>query len=215
MFPPPCFSIKNVFSNPGLTTKELLTPLCAPPVLVAVIVYVPTLEIVIECEARTPAVNAKVVPPPDDIVPVEVMFTVPEKPVATFPSTSNAVMVILKGTPAVWVPIFPPPNAATTKLFTLPALTANELLVPNSTPDVFVAVIVNVPVFDIVTLCVERTPDVNAAVVPLPALNVPVDVISTVLVNEVTVLLKASFAVTLIANEVPTVCVEIFPPAVD
>jgi hypothetical protein len=56
-----------------------------------VIVKVPVFEIVTECEARTPLVNAAVVPLPAESVPVELMETVlpaPEKEVTVFPYKS-------------------------------------------------------------------------------------------------------------------------------
>ena len=53
--------------------------------------------------------------------------------------------------------------------------------VPLPTPPALsVAVIVKLPVSDMVTLWEANTPLVNVAVVPLPADRVPVDVISTV-----------------------------------
>jgi hypothetical protein len=88
----------------------------------------------------------------------------------------------------------------------------NELLVPVSLDPVFVAVIVKLPVLEIVTLCEANTPAVNAAVVPLPEESVPVEVMFTVPVNPVTVLLFASRAVTLIVNAFPAICVAIAPP---
>ncbi len=54
----------------------------------------------------------------------------------------------------------------------------------------------------------DNTPDEKLAVVPLPADKVPVEVISTVPVNEVTVLLSVSWAVmVVILKEEPAVCV--------
>ncbi len=65
-----------------MTVNELLVPFWAPPVVrVAVIVKLPVLEMVTACEARTPVVKAAVVPEPAESVPVEVMSTVPVKPV--------------------------------------------------------------------------------------------------------------------------------------
>ena len=66
--------------------------------------------------------------------------------------------------------------------------TRKALLVPLSEPAVLVAVIVKVPVLEIVTLCDASTPAVKAAVVPPPAESVPVEVMLTVPVKLVTVL---------------------------
>ncbi len=69
---------------------------------------------------------------------------------------------------------------------------------PPNPPALSVAVMVKLPVFDIVTLWEASKPLVNVAVVPLPADNVPVEVTSTVFpapVNCVAVLLFASSAV--------------------
>ena len=67
------------------STQEVLSDIAAalsvPLVRVAVIVNDPVFEIVTEWVARTPAVNAAVVPLPEVSVPVEVMSTVPVKPV--------------------------------------------------------------------------------------------------------------------------------------
>ena len=66
---------------------------------------------------------------------------------------------------------------------------------PPNPPALSVAVIVKLPVFDIVTLWEANTPLVKVAVAPLPADRVPVEVISAVLpapVNAVTVLLLES-----------------------
>ncbi len=92
----------------------------------------------------------------------------------------------------------------------------NELLVPFwAPPMVRVAVIVKLPVFEIVTACDARTPFVNAAVAPEPAESVPVDVMFTVFpapVKPVTVLLLASRAVMRMLKPVPAVWVPIAPP---
>ena len=72
-----------------------------------------------------------------------------------------------------------------------------SLPVPNP-PTLSVAVMVKLPVLVMVTLWEANIPLVNVAVVPLPADNVPVDVMSAVLpapVKAVTVLLLASSAV--------------------
>jgi hypothetical protein len=75
------------------------------------------------------------------------------------------------------------------------AVTEKLLLVPLSLDPVFAAVRVKLPALEIVTLWFDKTPAVNAAVVPLPEVIVPVDEISTVPINEVTVLLFTSWAV--------------------
>jgi len=62
--------------------------------------------------------------------------------------------------------------------------------------------------------CEDSTPDVNAAVVPLPAEKRDVDVISTVPVKFVTVRPPESWAVILTLNDVPAVCVPSAPPPV-
>ncbi len=66
---------------------------------------------------------------------------------------------------------------------------------PPKPPALSVAVMVKLPVFDIVTLWEANTPLVNVAVVPFPADNVPVELISAVFPapsKAVTVLLPAS-----------------------
>ena len=81
---------------------------------------------------------------------------------------------------------------------------------PPNPPAPSVAVMVKLPVLLIVTLCEANTPLVNVAVVPLPADNVPVEVISTVLPapsKAVTVLLSVSRAVIWMSNDVPAVWV--------
>ncbi len=86
---------------------------------------------------------------------------------------------------------------------------------PPSPPALSVAVIVKLPVLDMVTLWEAKTPLVNVAVVPLPADNVPVELISAVLpapVNRVTVLLFASSAVIWMLKATAAVWVPMFPP---
>ena len=73
-------------------------------------------------------------------------------------------------------------------------------------PDVRVAVTVwDVPARIRVIVCELSTPDVKAAVVPLPAENKDVDVMSTVPVKFVTVRLPESCAVIITLKEVPAV----------
>src|ERR1044072_3487090 len=91
------------------------------------------------------------------------------------------------------------------------ALTRKELLVPDSDPPEFrVAVIIKVPLLEIVTLWDASTPLVNDAVFPLPADRLPGEVIITLLDPPLklgTVLPKASIARTLILKATPAVCV--------
>ena len=96
--------------------------------------------------------------------------------------------------------------------------TSNELLVPASELPVLVAVMVidDAPGL-MVTDCEASTPAEKEAVVPLPAVRVPVDVISTVpvklFVPVLQVLLLASLAVILMAKADPAAWVVMLPPA--
>ncbi len=83
--------------------------------MVAVMVQLPVFVIVTLWEANTPAVKAAVAPLPPESVPVEVMSTVPVKPVWVLLFASWAVIFMLKGVPAVCVAIGPPPAASTRK----------------------------------------------------------------------------------------------------
>jgi hypothetical protein len=210
--PPPEASTRKLDRSPGATANELLAPVCAPAVFVAMIVKFPVFEIVTLREASTPATNAGVVPPPAERIPVEVISTVPVKLVTVLFPASRAVILRLNAVPAVCPGIAPPAEDSTRKFVTPPAMTANTLLVPDSLPAVFVAVIVNVPVFDIVMPDEARTPPVNAALVPPPEERIPVEVIVTVPLNPVCVLLFASRAMILIVKGVPADCVGITPP---
>lgn len=182
--------------------------------LVAVIVKLPVFEIVTACDDRTPEENVAVVPEPEERVPVEVMVTVLEKLVTVLLFASCATTLMLKEVPAVCVPIELPEVLVTAKWWSTPGSTVNELEVPASAPPVLVAVMVKLPVLEIVTACDDRTPEENEAVVPEPADNVPVEVISTVPLNEATVLLLASLATILILNDEPAVCVPMEPSEV-
>ena len=73
--------------------------------------------------------------------------------------------------------------------------TTNALLIPVAPPPVFVAVMVKLPPLAIVTLLDDNTPDANAGVVPPPDQSVPVDVMSAVPENPVTVFVFVSRAV--------------------
>ena len=93
-------------------------------------------------------------------------------------------------------------------------VTPVSLPVPKP-PALSVAVIVKLPRFEMATLWEANTPLVNVAVVPLPADNVPVELISAVLPapkKPVTVLLLASSAVIWMLNVTPAPCVPIAPP---
>ena len=60
--------------------------------------------------------------------------------------------MIVNGVPAVCVPIAPPLDDSTKKLFNTHGLTVNVLLVPDSNVVGLVAVIVKLPVLKMVTL---------------------------------------------------------------
>src|SRR5439155_1087485 len=121
----------------------------------------------------------------------------------------------LKGVPAVWVPIEPPPAASTLKWSRPASFTVKVLEVPVFVPAWSVAVTVATdPDWVRVTEWEARTPEVNAADCTHPALHVLVEVTSTVPVNPVTVLLKVSWAVTLTLKGVPAVWVPMAPPEV-
>jgi hypothetical protein len=111
-----CTPNASLFADPGFTVKVLLVPFWPPPlVLVAVMVKFPVLDIVTLWDDNTPLTKLVVVPPPDDSVPVEVIFTVPVKLVAVLLVPSCAVIVMSKDVPAACVAIAPPPDASTTK----------------------------------------------------------------------------------------------------
>jgi hypothetical protein len=59
-----------------------------------------------------------------------------------------------------------------------------------------VAVTLKLPPGEIVTLCEESTPEMKEGDVPPPEVRLPVDVIITVSLNEVTVLFTESCATT-------------------
>ncbi len=123
MAPPPCASTRKLLSDPGSTVNEFDVPVSLPvpnpPALsVAVISKLPVLEMVTLWDASTPLVKFAVAPLPAERVPVELISTVfpaPVKAVTVLLTESSAVIWILKDVPAVWVAIFPPPWASTTK----------------------------------------------------------------------------------------------------
>jgi hypothetical protein len=111
-----------------------------------------------------------------------ILLLPPLKLVTVLPRASVALTLMLKAAPAVCVPMGPSLVLVTAKLANGPAFTSKLLLVPDcAPPDVLVAVIVKVPLFEIVTLREANTPLTNVGVVPPPAERVPVEVIFTVL----------------------------------
>src|SRR5437016_9023402 len=106
-------------------------------------------------------------------------------------------------------------SVSTLTLFAGPDITANRLLVPDSVPDVRVAVIVKLPVFENMTLCELNTPFVKAAVAPPPAESVPVDVIPTVPPKPDAVFPNVSRAVTSPENGTPAACAGMLQPGDD
>ena len=145
-------------------------------------------------------------------MPVEVRSAVPLNDVTVLLPASRAVILILNGVPATCEPIGPPVDDSTRKLLSDPAFTEKLLLVPFSVPPVRVAVIAKLPVFVIVTATEASTPLLNDAVVPPPWLSVPLEVISAVPANDVTVLPFTSLAVSFILNGTVAVCDGMFPP---
>ena len=184
--------------------KVLLVPVSLKPVLVAVRVKLPVLEIVTLCEANTPPVKAAVVPLPEESIPLEVMFTVPVNPVTVLLLPSRAVTLTLNALPAVCVGMVPPPELSTRKFAKTPGSTVKVLLVPVW-PDPSSAVIVlAVPVCVTVTDCVNtpavKLPEVVGAIVPAVVDN------PTVPVKPVTVLFVESCAVNVMLKAVPATC---------
>src|SRR2546426_754772 len=190
MAPPPNASTRKLLSAPGFTVNGLLVPFDP---FVAVSVKLPVFEIVTLCEVSTPDANAAVVTGAPTSVPVDVSVAVPVNPVTVLLFASRAVILMLNGVPAICVPMAPPPNASTRKLFSAPGFTVNALLVPVF--PAFVAVRENLPVLEIVRLCVSSGPAAYAAVVTGAPTSVPVDVMVAVPVKPVFVLFTASLAV--------------------
>src|SRR2546425_1194143 len=167
------------------------------------------------CELMTPFVKPPAVPPPDTIVPVDVIPTVPPKPGTVFPNVARAVTFMENGTPAACAGMFQAADDSTKKLSSGPGVTANRLLVPLSVPAVRVAVMEKVPVFENMTLCELMTPFVKPPAVPPPDTSVPVEVIPTVPAKPGTVFPNVSRAVIIMANGMPAACAGIVPPADD
>ena len=148
-------------SPAGMIVKLLLVPASVPPVLVAVIVKVPLLEMETERLASTPLVKFAVVPLPDDKVPVDVISTVPVKLVTVLLLASWAVIVaILNALPAACVLMLEIAKWCRAPGFTLNVLLP-VLLEPVTTK------VTPVPATVGVTLTLLNTPAVNAADVPV------------------------------------------------
>ena len=114
-------------------------------------------------------------------------------------------------------PTFAVPVIDTGPVFvSVPGFVVKDALVPDwLPPEVLVAVTVVEPVEPRVRLCEASTPFENVAVVPPPAVSVPLELMSTVLpapLNAVTVLPWTSRAVTRTEKGTPTVCVPMAPP---
>src|SRR5947208_2747057 len=138
-------------------------------------------------------------------------------PVTVLLKVSRAMTLTLKGVPAVWVPIEPPPAASTLK-WSRPARKSvvEGKSVERSGPWVpqweTRSISAPVPASVRVTEWEARTPEVIAAESVHAEVHVLLDLRSTVRVNPVTVLLKESRAMTLTLKGVPAVWVPIEPP---
>jgi hypothetical protein len=95
-------------------------------------------------------------------------------------------VIVPEATPAVTVT----GEVVNTSFVAAPGLTVKAALVPALLP--FVAVIVNEPVFVIVTLCGSSTPATKFPEITGLPVSVPVEVRDAVEVNDVTVLLFTS-----------------------
>src|SRR5205823_380662 len=129
-------------------------------VLVAVIVNVPAFEMFTLCDDKTPAEKVAVVPLPEPSEPVEVISTEPVKLLAPLLhmlfSASRAVIMILKETEIICVPIFPPEVFCTRKLFNTAGYTVTaELAIPVTVPSVTVMVVVSAFFNDVVRVVVD------------------------------------------------------------
>ena len=92
-----------------------------------------------------------------------------------------------------------------------PVVIVNALLVPCSVPEVFVAVSVQEPMFDMLTVNEGSTPSVNGGEVPIPVPMVQLDVSDTVPLNEVAVFCVPSTAIKEILKSWPANLSDIFP----
>jgi len=156
----------------------------------------------------------------------EVIATVGVADDTTFQFASTALTVTVTADPAVAAlgdPVLPvdvpgaavSPGRSAWSLVTVPELMVNAAESPVALPPVSVAVTVcDEPARISVTACEARTPELKADVVPLPAENSDVEVMSTVPANDVTVRLPESCAVTFTLNDVPAVCVLSAEPSV-
>src|SRR2546423_78637 len=110
--------------------------------------------------------------------------------------------------------MLPPLAASTTKFAALPGLTVNVFDVPFFPLAMFVALIVVFDCTDVMaTGCEVSTPAVKFAVVIGEAVSVALEVNCTFEVNDGTVLLKTSCAVTRMLKGAPAICGPMLPPA--
>src|SRR5439155_1201918 len=176
MLPPPAASTRNFANTPGFTSNALLVPVAAPRVGVAVAVFTAPACVPVPLRVRPPPLNAPEVA--GVIVPAVVLrSTVPVKLVTVLLLASCAVIVMLNADPAVCGLLI----VAMANFVGAPGLTSNALLVPVAA--VFgawpVAVMLKLPVFEMVTVWEASTPLAKFAVVPPPADNVPVELMVT------------------------------------
>src|SRR5437763_4447139 len=176
----------------GSTVKVPEVPVLPVPAWSVAVMVAPDPDWVrvTEWEARTPPVNAADCTHPALHVLLEVTSTVPVNPVTVLLKESWAVTLTLKGVPAVWVPMVPPPAASTLKWSSPASFTVKVLEVPVLPVAAWsVAVMVAPdPASVRVTEWEDSTPAVKAADCTHPALHVWLEVTSTVPVNPGTVL---------------------------
>ncbi len=114
--PDGCVEMLSPAGEPALTVNPDDVPVSEPPVVLVAerVLLDPAVVTVTECDPRTPAENAEVVPEPDEIVVFnEDTSAVPVKFVTVRPPESLAVIFTANDDPAVCVPMEPPPAAST------------------------------------------------------------------------------------------------------